>query len=81
MHIFKLWASLGMSLCCASALAQYDPTSSLKAELPAGKGYQTRSYFGWLTVQEKLQESGDAVVERVMAAGLRFGPGDRKSVV
>jgi hypothetical protein len=38
-------------------------------------GHQTRSYFGWLSVQEKLQESGNAVVERVMATGLRLGPG------
>jgi hypothetical protein len=40
-----------------------------------GNGYQTRSYFGWITVQEKLQASGDAVVERITTVGLRMGTG------
>lgn len=38
-------------------------------------GYQTRSYFGWVNVQEKLQEPNDPVVERITTLGLRMGPG------
>lgn len=37
-------------------------------------GYQTRSYFGWIHVQEKLQEPNDPMVERIVTLGLRMGP-------
>lgn len=37
------------------------------------EGYQTRSYFGWITVIEKMQDESQSKVESIKSLGLSIG--------